>query len=45
MPLVRAVAGALLKRRALAHEDILALLVRPARGRQAATRRPQSRRA
>jgi ATP-dependent Zn protease len=39
---VRATAGALLKRRALAHEDIAALL---ARGKKSAARRPHRRRA
>jgi cell division protease FtsH len=43
---VRAIAGALMKRRALAHADIVALLARPkSRGETPAAQRPQRRRA
>jgi ATP-dependent Zn protease len=42
---VRAIAGALMKRRALAHEDIAALLARShARRKKPAARRPHRRR-
>jgi hypothetical protein len=40
---VQRVAGALLKRRALAHADILALLARQAGGKRQGTSRPRSR--
>jgi hypothetical protein len=43
---VRAIAGALMKRRALAHEDIAALLARSqTRRKEPAVRRPHRRRA
>ena len=41
---VQAVASALLKRRALAHDDIVALMMRQARGKRQAAQRPRGRR-